>query len=56
MEDVFLVVQVAESSLIYDQELKTPLYAKKGILEPWIVEVPIALPKCPIALRAVFRL
>ncbi len=38
-EDVFLVVEVAETSLAYDREVKLPLYARAGIMEVWIVDV-----------------
>lgn len=38
--DVFLVVEVADTSLASDQRLKVPLYASAGILELWIVDLP----------------
>jgi Uma2 family endonuclease len=38
-EDVLLVVEIAETSLRYDREIKTPLYAAHGIPELWIVDV-----------------
>jgi Uma2 family endonuclease len=38
-EDIWLLIEVADSSLTYDQETKIPLYAKYGIQEVWIVEV-----------------
>lgn len=38
-EDVFLVVEVAETSLEYDRKVKLPLYAHVGIVEVWIVDV-----------------
>jgi Uma2 family endonuclease len=34
--DVFLVIEVADSSLAYDQDVKIPLYAKAGIGDYWI--------------------
>jgi len=34
--DVFLVIEVADSSLAYDQDVKIPLYAKAGIADYWI--------------------
>lgn len=37
--DAFLVVEVADSSLRYDREVKLPLYAGAGIPEYWIVDV-----------------
>lgn len=38
-EDVFLVVEVADSSLQKDRELKLPLYAEAGIPEVWLVDL-----------------
>ncbi len=35
-EDILLLIEVAESSLSYDRELKLPLYARAGIPEVWI--------------------
>jgi len=37
--DVLLLIEVADSSLLYDRELKAPLYALSGIREFWIVDV-----------------
>lgn len=36
-EDVLLVVEVADSSLAYDRDVKIPLYAEAGIPEAWLV-------------------
>lgn len=36
-EDVLLLVEVADSSLSYDRELKLPIYARAGIAEVWLV-------------------
>lgn len=38
--DVLLVIEVADSSLAYDRTVKVPLYAKFGIPELWIVNLP----------------
>ncbi|MFN3476129.1 MAG: Uma2 family endonuclease [Candidatus Methylomirabilales bacterium] len=38
-EDVFLIVEAAETSADYDRELKIPLYARAGIPEVWVVEL-----------------
>jgi Uma2 family endonuclease len=35
-----LLVEVAESSLAYDQSTKASLYAAAGILEMWVVNLP----------------
>jgi len=37
--DVLLVIEVADSSLRYDQTVKLPLYAGAGIPEYWIVDL-----------------
>ncbi|MDX2248039.1 MAG: Uma2 family endonuclease [Bacteroidia bacterium] len=37
--DIFLVVEVADSSLAYDREIKGPLYAKAGIPAYWIIDL-----------------
>ena len=34
--DIFLVIEVADSSLKYDQEVKLPLYAEADISDYWI--------------------
>ena len=39
-EDVLLVVEVSDSSLRRDREIKLPLYAGAVISEYWIVDVP----------------
>lgn len=38
-EDVLLVVEVADSSLLYDRDIKMPLYAESGIPEVWLVDL-----------------
>jgi Uma2 family endonuclease len=38
-EDVLLVIEVADSTLRYDREVKAPLYARHGIPELWIVDL-----------------
>jgi len=37
--DVLLIVEVAETSLAYDREIKAPLYARHGIVETWVVDL-----------------
>ena len=39
-EDVLLLVEIADKSLRYDHKVKTPLYARHGIPEYWIINVP----------------
>ena len=38
--DVLLLIEVSDSSLGFDQSVKVPLYAKHGIPEVWILNVP----------------
>ncbi len=38
-EDVLLVIEVSESSLAYDRDVKHPLYARFGIPEVWLVNL-----------------
>ena len=37
--DVRLVIEVADSSLLYDQVEKAPRYATAGVPEVWLVDV-----------------
>ena len=37
-DDVHLVIEVADSSLLYDREEKAPRYAAAGIPEAWLVD------------------
>ena len=37
--DALLVIEVADTSLEYDREVKRPLYAENGIVEYWIVNL-----------------
>lgn len=38
-EDTFLVVEVADSSLLYDRTTKMPLYARAGVPESWLIDL-----------------
>lgn len=38
--DLMLVIEVAETSVEYDREVKIPLYARVGIPEAWLVNLP----------------
>jgi Uma2 family endonuclease len=38
-QDVLLVVEVAETSVDLDREIKLPLYARSGIAEAWLVDL-----------------
>ena len=37
--DVALVIEVADSSLLKDREVKAPLYARFGVQEYWIIDL-----------------
>jgi Uma2 family endonuclease len=37
--NVALVVEVAETSLLYDREVKVPLFARSGVPEAWVVDL-----------------
>jgi Uma2 family endonuclease len=39
-EDILLVIEMADTSVDYDREIKIPLYAKAGIPEAWLVNLP----------------
>lgn len=38
-QDVLLLIEVADSSLAYDRDVKGPIYAEAGIREYWIVNL-----------------
>lgn len=38
-EDVLLIVEVAETSIEYDRDVKVRLYARAGIAEVWVVDL-----------------
>ncbi|NOZ10605.1 MAG: Uma2 family endonuclease [Gammaproteobacteria bacterium] len=37
--DVLLIIEVADSSLIFDRDVKVPLYAHQGIPEVWLFDL-----------------
>jgi len=39
-DDVLLLVEIADSSMGYDRDVKVPLYARHGIPEYWIIDIP----------------
>jgi Uma2 family endonuclease len=39
-EDVLLVIEVADTSVEYDRNIKLPLYARAGLAETWIINLP----------------
>ena len=38
-QDIFLLVEVADSTVETDREVKIPLYAESGIVEAWLVDL-----------------
>ncbi|MEX2156146.1 MAG: Uma2 family endonuclease [Gemmatimonadales bacterium] len=38
--DILLVIEVADTTVAYDRDIKMPLYARAGIPEAWLVDLP----------------
>jgi Uma2 family endonuclease len=38
-DDTLLVIEVSDTTFVYDRKIKAPLYARYGIPEYWIVEI-----------------
>jgi Uma2 family endonuclease len=38
-DDIFLLIEVADTTVKYDREVKIPLYAENNIFEVWLVDV-----------------
>lgn len=38
--DIFWLIEVADTSLDYDKKVKLPLYARSGVPEVWLVNLP----------------
>jgi Uma2 family endonuclease len=50
--DVFLIVEISDSTLRYDLDVKVPLYARHGVPEVWVIELlhrKLHLYRCPVA-------
>ena len=45
-EDVLLLIEVSDTTLSYDRGMKLPLYARAGIREVWIVDLPGEVIEC----------
>jgi Uma2 family endonuclease len=37
--DIFLILEIADTSLLYDKEVKVLSYAKAGIMETWLLDL-----------------
>jgi Uma2 family endonuclease len=38
--DVFIIIEVADTTVLTDRSVKVPLYARAGIPETWLVNIP----------------
>ncbi len=38
-EDILLLIEVADTTLAYDREVKVPIYARHGVPEVWIADL-----------------
>ena len=38
-DDVLLIIEVADTTVHYDREVKVPLYASTGIPEVWLIDL-----------------
>lgn len=38
-KDIFLVIEVADSTVKYDREVKVSLYAEEGVMEVWLIDI-----------------
>ncbi|WP_202219990.1 Uma2 family endonuclease [Okeania sp. KiyG1] len=38
-QDLFLIVEVADSTIKFDREVKVPLYAENNVIEVWLVDI-----------------
>ncbi len=38
-DDVLLLVEVSDTTAEYDREVKAPLYARRGVVEVWLVDL-----------------
>src|SRR5712664_474779 len=50
-DDILLMIEVADTTVAYDRDVKMPLYARAGIPEAWLVDLPadrIDVPRDPV--------
>jgi Uma2 family endonuclease len=38
VEDILLVIEIADTTLVYDRDTKIPIYARHGIPEAWVLD------------------
>jgi Uma2 family endonuclease len=39
-QDILLVVEICDTTLAHDRDVKLPLYARSGVLETWLMNLP----------------
>jgi Uma2 family endonuclease len=39
VEDVLLLIEIADTTMAYDRDAKIPIYARQGIAEVWLLDV-----------------
>ena len=39
-EDILLLIEVSDSTVTYDRKIKVPLYARNGVAEVWLINLP----------------
>ena len=44
--DVWLLIEVSDTTARYDREIKVPLYARAGVQEVWVVDLEARLLRC----------
>ena len=44
--DVLLLIEVSDSTWLYDREIKMPLYASYGVREAWLVDIGVSQLNC----------
>ncbi|MBI2315731.1 MAG: Uma2 family endonuclease [Betaproteobacteria bacterium] len=37
--DVLLIIEIADTTLVYDRDVKIPLYARHGVAEVWLFDI-----------------
>ncbi len=44
--DVLLLIEVSDTTVRYDREIKVPLYARAGVAEVWVVDLEARVLRC----------
>ncbi|HZB40360.1 MAG TPA: Uma2 family endonuclease [Ilumatobacter sp.] len=40
VDDILLLIEVADATLRFDRQVKVPIYSREGIREAWLVDIP----------------